>query len=106
MDLKDFIAETLTQISGGIAEAQKNGNEINPSQISNISPARSRVTNQIIHSIDFDVAIFANEGTEAKANTGITVASFLSLGASGKSNEASGTQSRIKFSIPMSFPSM
>lgn len=54
--------------------------------------------------VDFDVAILASAGTETKAGVGLTVASLLSLGAGGKSNESKGVESRIKFRVPVAFP--
>jgi hypothetical protein len=50
------------------------------------------------------VAVLANEGSETKAGIGLTVASFLNLDASGKSNQTAGRESRIKFKVPMSYP--
>jgi hypothetical protein len=54
--------------------------------------------------IEFDVAILANEGTETKAGVGLTVASLLRLDAGGKTTQSRGSESRIKFKIPMSYP--
>jgi len=111
MELKQFITETLVQISEGIEEAQKvlkeRGSEarINTNMTKTVdghlvTGGRRRA----VEFVDFDVAILANEGTETKAGIGLTVASLLKLDAGGRSNQTQGQESRIKFKVPMSYP--
>ncbi len=111
MELKEFVAETLVQIAGGIEEAQQrlkeSGSEakVNPYMTKNDSEkwvTGGRRKN--VEVVEFDVAILASEGTETKAGVGLTVASLLKLDAGGRSNQSSGTESRIKFKVPASFP--
>ncbi|HGM6069580.1 TPA: hypothetical protein ACKP39_003286 [Stenotrophomonas maltophilia] len=111
MELKDFVTEALLQISGGIEDAQRRLREGGSTTRINTSmtkdDAGTLVTGGRRHSIEyveFDVAILANSGTETKAGIGLTVASLLNLSAGGKSNESEGTESRIKFRIPVAFP--
>jgi len=111
MELKEFVTETLLQICGGIEDAQRrlsiggSTTRINTSMTKDDSG--NLVTGGRRHSVeyvDFDVAILASSGTETKAGVGLVVASLLSLGASGKSNQSQGTESRVKFRVPVAFP--
>ena len=111
MELREFITETLTQISDGIEDAQKrlkargsdaiintNMTEIGTGQV--VTGGRRRP----VEMVDFDVAILANEGTEKRAGAGLTVASLLKFDAGAKTNQSAGSESRIKFRIPMTYP--
>ena len=111
MELKQFITETLVQISDGIQEAQKQLKERGSEAIVNTNMTETDVGHLVtggrrrpVEHVEFDVAILANEGTETKAGVGITVASLLKLDAGGKSSQTSGRESRIKFKVPISYP--
>ena len=111
MDLKQFITETLVQISEGIELAQQllhdRGSEAVVNTNVTITDAGHLVTGsrrRPVEFVEFDVAVLANEGTETKAGIGLTVASLWKLEAGGKSTETAGRESRIKFKIPMSYP--
>ena len=111
MELKDFVTETLVQIAEGIDGAQKRLQEKNSEAIINTNMTETEkghlVTggrNKAVEMVEFDVAILANEGTSTKAGVGLTVASLLKLDAGGQSKQSKGTESRIKFKVPMSYP--
>ena len=111
MELKEFVTETLLQIAAGIEAAQGKLLESGSGARINTSVTRddsgSLVTGGRRHSVEFvefDVAILANTGTETKAGIGLTVASLVNLGASGRSNQSQGTESRIKFKVPVAYP--
>jgi len=111
MDLKQFVTETLVQISEGIEEAQRQLKERGSAAIVNTNMTKTDVGHLVtggrrrpVEYVEFDVAILANEGTETKAGIGLTVASLLRLDAGGKSSESAGRESRIKFKVPMSYP--
>lgn len=111
MELKQFVTETLVQISEGIEAAQKQLKERGSEAIVNTNMTKTDVGHMVtggrrrpVEYVEFDVAILANEGTETKAGVGLTVASFLNLDAGGKSNQTAGRESRIKFKVPMSYP--
>ena len=111
MELKQFVTETLVQISEGIEAAQKqlkaSGSETIINTNMTATDAGHLVTGgrrQPVEYVEFDVAILASGGTETRAGIGLTVASLLSLDAGGRSNESFGRESRIKFKIPMSYP--
>ncbi|WP_068859711.1 hypothetical protein [Perlucidibaca aquatica] len=120
MDLKDFVASSLQQIAEGILEAGdalKDTNAVvNPAKIrvnSGDSQAYGRTASnalanpdsesRVVEKVSFDVAVTVQEGTETQAGIKVSVMSF-GLGAGGQSNAASGSESRISFSIPMVFP--
>ena len=111
MDLKQFITETLVQISQGIETAQQQLKDSGSETIINTNMTKNDVGHLVtggrrrsVEFVEFDVAILANEGTETNAGIGLTVASLLKLGAGGKSTESAGRESRIKFKVPMSYP--
>jgi hypothetical protein len=116
MDLKEFIRESLVQISEGIQEANEKLNEseacVNPHGIqaySNEAKAYGRINRkfdnkeQIVQLVDFDVALHADSGTETGGGLKLSIAS-IGVGADAKSSEKSSSESRIKFSIPMVYP--
>lgn len=111
MELKDFVTEALLQIAGGIEAAQSKLQESGSAARINTSVTRddsgSLVTGgrrHSVESVEFDVAILANSGAETRAGVGLTVASLLNLNAGGKSNQSQGTESRIKFKVPVVYP--
>lgn len=111
MDLKQFVSETLVQISEGIEAAQKQLREAGSEAVVNTNMTKTDDGHLVtggrrrpVEFVEFDVAILANEGTETKAGIGLTVASLLNLDAGGKSTESAGRESRIKFRVPMSYP--
>jgi predicted ATP-dependent Lon-type protease len=111
IELKQFVTETLVQISEGIEEAQRQlkerGSEARINTNMTTADAGHLVTGgrrRPVEYVEFDVAILANEGTETKAGIGLTVASLLKLDAEGKSSQTAGRESRIKFRVPMSYP--
>ena len=120
MELKDFVKESLCQIAEGILEASKALDQtnaiVNPENIivnSEQSQAygRTRPSNghvqpndsRVVEKVDFDVAVSVQEGSTTNAGIKVAIMS-VGLGAGGKSEASSGYESRIKFSIPMVFP--
>ncbi len=111
MELREFITETLMQIAEGIEDAQKRLKDKGSEAIINTNMTETDVGHLVtggrrrpVELIEFDVAILASEGTEAKGGIGLTVASLLNLEAGGKSSHSTGSESRIKFKVPMSYP--
>jgi hypothetical protein len=111
MELKQFITEALTQIAEGIEDTQRHLQDRGSKAIVNTNMTATDVGHVVtggrrrpVEFIEFDVAILADEGTETKAGVGLTVASLLRLDAGGKTNQSRGSESRIKFKIPMSYP--
>ncbi|MGL6159485.1 hypothetical protein [Microbulbifer sp.] len=116
MDLKEFIRESLVQISEGIIEANEQLKDTtaiaNPHGIqaySNEAKAYGRINEtfqqkeQLVQLVDFDVALHADSGSEAGGGLKLSIAS-IGVDGGKKSTESSSSESRIKFSIPMVYP--
>ena len=115
MELKDFVEASLVQICRGIEGASASladtNAHINPKNIYVNSGDRQNygrlVQNQeynpVVELVDFDVAVHVSEGTETNGRIGISVGS-IGLGAGGKSQESNRSESRIRFKIPVVFP--
>ncbi len=116
MELKEFVSQSIVEIIEGITNAQ--------SRISNddtqIVPNVQRLFTQsntggsnlalgwddkgnLIHTIEFDVAVTATEGSESKSGIGVVTGVF-GLGAQGKTTDTNQSISHLKFRIPISFP--
>ena len=116
MQLEEFISGTLTQIARGIERANEGLRDcdarVNPP---NVAPGSTNFNQSIygylghkpqmpaVHLIQFDVAVFAAEGTESRGGIGIMVGT-IALGSQGKSADSQSTTSRIQFGIPMLLP--
>jgi hypothetical protein len=109
MDLKTFVAETLTQIVEGVREAQvrtkDSGAAVSPriTQSTRGEERRMIANGHLVHVIDFDVALSATEGTGTKGGVGVVVGAFT-LGTTGQSQTQTSASSRIKFTVPLVLP--
>jgi len=117
MELKEFIKSSLTEICRAIEEANKDLSDseavINPGCIqinSEGSQAYGRQSNKAIHEdnkvvqkVDFDVAVYAQEGEKAGGGAKISIAS-IGIGANAEVSSASKSETRLKFSIPVIYP--
>jgi hypothetical protein len=117
MELSDFVAKSLSDIIEGVSKAQsssaESGARINPSVArvftksqtggSNLALGWTR-TGELIHIVEFDVAVTAEEGKKTKGGIGV-VTGIFALGSQGESSASNGAISRIKFKVPISFPS-
>jgi hypothetical protein len=103
MDLKDFVADVISQIQDGVTEAinrhdrRKTVGRINPK-----FPEDN--WKDLVQKIDFDIAITATGKTSGEGGGGIQVYFFNASGKLSKSHENSMTN-RIKFTIPVALPS-
>lgn len=115
MELKEFISEALIQIVSGIEDAQGkiegSNAEISPrydnrqqTMMDKLKLIQSSKGN-IIQNVDFDIAVSATEGTGTKAGVGV-LAGVFNLEAGGSSNQENQTASRIKFSVPVTLPTI
>ena len=94
MDIKEFVAETLSQIVDGVVDAQQRTSE---------KKAAIVPYNKYDQKVCFDVAVTVVENKETTGKAGITVWS-IGGGVSGKSETSRSTVSRIKFEIPIDLP--
>jgi len=114
MELKKFIAESLTQISEGIIEAKKKNKAndfiINPFIIQKFDSVNQNNEyigftkgERIIQNIKFDLAVTIDKGHDVGG--GIEVASGIFKGGIfGKKNFKENSVSRIQFTVPISMP--
>lgn len=110
MDIKTFVAESLSQISSGIVEAQKitssQGTVINPPLTTTQNGYRINLGNRdniIAHLVDFDINVSVEDSAGAGGKGGIRIAMFGIEGGATSTNKNAST-SRIKFSIPVCWP--
>ena len=111
MELKTYVAETLTQIVDGIIIAQQDLKEkkaiVNPPTTveskglfyEGLPPHRQKT----VQMVEFEVILGQTEGVEAKGSIGVFFAS-IGVGAQGKTETGSSATNKIKFSIPIVFP--
>lgn len=100
MDLDTFVAETLRQIVKGVQTAQQNPD----CKGAKINPARSVNTVQC-KQIEFDVAVTVMEGMDKQGKGNIGVALF-GIGCQATSTSANSSVSRIRFEVPITFPTV
>jgi len=111
MNLRDFISETLTQILGGVTDAQKAAAELGGKVSPRLAGAATYASDHgflVAHGgsaqiVRFDVALTVKEGTGTKGGIGI-VAGIVSLGSTGQSNSENSSVSRVQFSVPLTLP--
>ena len=112
MDLKEFVKETLIQITAGVRDAQGEvralGGIVNPATLTRTDGAGSYFsTIDDIHHVflvDFDVAVSVTENTGTNAGAKLNVATFLTLGAGGQSANSSAATNRLTFKVPLALP--
>ena len=116
MELKDFVAQAITQITHGVISAQNNLHptraRVNPKihqllpqgerNYASIGWAQSNGGNPILM-VNFDVAVTASEETSTKGGIGV-VTGILSLGSTGATDKGNSSASRIEFQVPLMLP--
>lgn len=90
MELKEFISETVKQITDGIVEGNK--------YIQEVSKNSDGVRNQYTK-VDFDVAVTTNDDEKNGVNGKISIANVFSVGGSNESTNKTSNYSRIQFSL-------
>ncbi len=110
MDLKDFIKQTLIEITNGVKEAQESikdsGAYINPKGLHSGENIRSGYEDQFrsLQKVKMSVAVNAVENSEMKG--GIGIISVFSAGLSSKVSDINTVTNRIEIEIPISLPVM
>jgi len=111
MELKEFIRETLVQITNGVIEAQEiikdTGCYINPEGFHTGEQVRSGYDKEYRHvqKVKMSIAINVIENSEKKAGLGV-VSAIISAGVASKTNDTNSVTNRIEFDIPLSLPVM
>ena len=116
MELKDFVSQSLIQITEGVISAQKElgsrGAKINPEMMRLLKGStegygsfgwpKDEGANPVLL-VDFDVAVTAEEGKHTKGGIGV-VAGVFALGSQAKSDAVNSSISRIRFRVPLLLP--
>jgi len=103
MELDEFVTETLNQIIKGVKEAQAiNKDNINPN-VTYMPVVETNSDGNMIHNINFDVAVTASDGDSSKAKIGV-VSGIFNAGAEGQTETKNSSVTRIKFSVPITYP--
>lgn len=116
MELKEFIKQSIIQVTEAIIESNEELKSkdavVNPGSIqvnSDASQAYGRESTQLQHQsrtvqkLDFDVAVIVQDEQNAGAGAKISVMS-LKLGAEGDISYSNKSESRIKFAVPIMYP--
>ena len=114
MELKDFISNTIEQISLGILEASKKCNQCDVIVNPNITigeqgdfciPKQPEHVNiqRRVQLIDMDIAVTVIESEEGKIEGKLGV-SFIGVGGKSQEGKSTSNESRVKFSIPVCLP--
>ncbi|ADF54394.1 hypothetical protein ZPR_4090 [Zunongwangia profunda SM-A87] len=90
MELKDFISETIKQITDGILE----GNTYVKDKSNSSEGIRDQYTK-----INFDIAISTNEENKNDLGGKVTVVQVFNAGASSSKASSTTNQNRIQFEI-------
>ena len=106
MDLKEFGADVISQICGGVTDAINKHDETG--SVGRINPVfkdRNGKVNweKYIQNIEFEVSITEDTKVSGKASGGIKVYFVAADAGTDKSRETSMVN-RIKFTIPVSLP--
>jgi hypothetical protein len=113
MDLKDFVKETLVQISTGVQESieevRESGGFTNPAALGgtkgeNKSHVGSMGEGQNVFWVDFDVAVTVDENSEVSGGGKLKVAGVFSVGGEAGSGTKSSSTNRVSFRIPLALP--
>ena len=103
MDLSEFVEKTLRQIADGLAAAQKHvhekGGAVNPPHHYGGIYKGALWNDAPIGQVDFDVALITEETGELGGRI-----SVFGIGVGGASETTEKSVSRIKFSVPIAFP--
>lgn len=114
MNLDEFVAQTLLNISKGVQQAQEGvrdlGGYVNPATRTIAQAAATgshfgyaeKGTNVFL--VDFDVAVRVTDAKEGGGKGEIAVAGFFSAGGGGKSASSNESTSRIQFKVPLALP--
>ena len=115
MELKDFVKETLVEISQGVSEAQneQTNSLINPRLKTNESNVKSILLaedgtgrgvkgGRLLDYVEFDVAITIDNNTKTKGKISVLFGA-VNLSSQGASENKDTSISRVKFKVPVSF---
>ena len=102
MDLETFVSDTLVSIIVGVNKAQIKLGEAGSYGM--INPEREPVEYSYPpRDVEFDIAVTVESSAKGSASGGVQI-SVVRFGASGEVTDKDVAVSRVKFSVPVSFP--
>ena len=111
MNLQEFISTALTEIVAGVAaagqEAKAHGALIGSMPLYGYLKEAKIITTEgdrPVSQVEFDVVLAETSGTNTKGGIGVFLGS-IALGSQGGSHGEASSHSRVKFSVPIAFPS-
>lgn len=113
MDLKDFIKETISSISTAILESQEelkdHGVIVNPEKLETGKTGEKILRSdgwRYVQELDFEISIGIEKINKEGGGGKLTVANLISIGMDATQENQNLSQNKIKFKIPIAFPSM
>lgn len=118
MNLEEFVESSLRQIISGVRKAQEatrlpgkhptEADVVNPAVMYGADPAPkgkyfATIGRNLVHFVDFDVAVTTDSMSEAKGNLSLKVAG-IGIGGGGGVSDQDSVVSRIKFQVPIVLP--
>lgn len=109
MELKDFIKAAITDITEAVSDLQgelKNGAVVSPSMPAPISlkTLKQDGKNRLISNVDFDVALTIGNVDTIEGHAGLGLLQVFSAKVDGGNESKTEHISRIRFSIPVIYP--
>ena len=111
MELKEFIRETLLQITQGVHEAQQTVKEygaiVNPAQYQESTDTlNAKIDNQYrpVQNVNFEVALASSNSEGNKTGIGVLLGSF-NIGTSNHEDSKLISVTNVRFSVPLVLPS-
>lgn len=112
MGLSDFVSLSICEIANGLSDAAAKLADkdvmINP-----LTNAEGFINKQLyngrlrsVQTLEFDIAVAASSGNIAGGGAGVKVLGIMSFGGKLEDKTTNATASRLKFSIPVSFPTI
>jgi hypothetical protein len=107
VNLREFVALTVTQIVQGVSDAQAEvkdlGAEVNPHLTGSVPKDFAFAAGQCATIVYFDVGVTVTEGTGTKGGIGVFTGAF-NLGSAGQSQTENTAVNRVRFALPLTLP--
>jgi len=100
MELKAFVTETIKEIIQGVVEAQK---QVIPN-VNYSSEGYLQIGGDRFEKIEFDISVTSSETTGGEKGGGMHI-KVVDFGAKSTSTNNNSSTNRIKFNVPVVFPS-
>jgi hypothetical protein len=103
MELREFISQTIQDISLGISDAKDTlNNQVGGMAIAPVTVNMYKQPNYPAEKIEFDISVTTSNDSTSKKGGGVKI-SVIRIDADKESNLSTAATNRIKFSVPF-FP--